>query len=241
MSKALVILSGGQDSTTCAAIACQQFDEVHAVTFDYGQRHAIEIESAESVARSLNLASHEIISMGRVLKGSSPLVSDTQLGTYDAPEQLPGGVEPTFVPGRNLLFMTIAANRAAVLGIRDIFTGLCQADYGGYPDCEQPFVDKMSDAISQGLWGEPGLMNIHTPLMDLSKADSIKLAMQVLGDHDFRSVFALTHTCYAGDKGGCGRCHACILRDKGFRDANVDDPLWEFRQTHSTSPCGAPV
>jgi len=229
MSKALIILSGGQDSTTCAAIACQQFDEVHAVTFDYGQRHAIEIESAEAVARSLNLASHEIISMGRVLKGSSPLVSDTHLGTYDAPDQLPGGVEPTFVPGRNLLFMTIAANRAAVLGIRDIFTGLCQEDFGGYHDCRAVFVTAMQTAIGEGFYGDPDYFTFHTPLMNLNKADSVKLAVTTIGGHDFRRLFSLTHTCYAGVKGGCGRCHACILRDRGFHEAGVDDPLWQLR------------
>jgi 7-cyano-7-deazaguanine synthase len=124
--------------------------------------------------------------------------------------------------------MTLAANRAAAWGIRDIFTGLCQADYGGYPDCEQPFVDKMADAISQGLWANREQLRFHTPLMDLSKAESVKLAAEVLGDK-FAEVFKNTHTCYAGVKGGCGKCHACILRDKGFRDAGVPDPLWVFR------------
>jgi 7-cyano-7-deazaguanine synthase len=229
MSKALVILSGGQDSTTCLAIARQQFDEVHAVTFDYGQRHGIEIESAIAIGRAMNVASHEIISMGRILKGASPLVSDSQLGQYDSPEQLPGGVEPTFVPGRNLLFMVIAANRAAAITIRDLFTGLCEADFGGYYDCRQDFVDAMNTAIGEGFYGEPDYFTIHTPLMNLSKADSIKLAVETMGGHDFRRVFALTHTCYAGVKGGCGKCHACILRDRGFRDAGVDDPIWAHR------------
>jgi 7-cyano-7-deazaguanine synthase len=229
MSKCLVILSGGQDSTTCAAIARQQFSEVHAVTFDYGQRHSIEIESAKAVAEYLNMASHEIIPMGRVLKGSSPLVSDNVLGTYDNPEQLPGGVEPTFVPGRNLMFMTIAANRAAVLGVKDIFTGLCQEDFGGYHDCRAVFVEAMQAAIGEGFYGDPDYFTFHTPLMHLNKADSVKLAVTSLGGHDFRRLFALTHTCYAGVKGGCGRCHACILRDRGFKEAGVDDPLWSLR------------
>lgn len=229
MSKALVILSGGQDSTSCLAIARQQFNEVHAVTFDYGQRHGIEIESAIAIGQAMNVASHEIISMGRILKGSSPLVSDNELGRYDSPEQLPVGVEPTFVPGRNLLFMVIAANRAAALGIRDLFTGLCEEDFGGYYDCRQSFVNAMNAAIGDGFYGEPDYFTIHTPLMHLTKADSIKLAIATMGEHDFKRVFALTHTCYAGVKGGCAKCHACILRDRGFRAVNVDDPIWEHR------------
>lgn len=228
MKKALVILSGGQDSTTCAAIACKQFDEVHAVTFNYGQKHEIEIDSAIAVGKSLGLASHEVISLGKVLKGSSPLVSDTPLGFYESAAELPGGVEPTFVPGRNLLFMTIAANRAAVLGIRDIFTGLCEEDFGGYFDCRAVFVDVMSKAIGEGFYGDPDYFTFHTPLMHLSKSASVNLAVDVLGSR-FNEVFELTHTCYAGVKGGCGKCHACHLRDRGFSEVGITDPIWKYR------------
>jgi 7-cyano-7-deazaguanine synthase len=228
MTKALVILSGGQDSTTCAAIACQQFSEVHAVTFDYGQRHAIELESAQSVSAALGIKHHEFIKVGPILASTSPLVSSNALGQYDSPDDLPGGVEPTFIPGRNLLFMTLAANRAAAWGIRDIFTGLCEEDFGGYFDCRQVFVDAMAAALGEGIWGEPDAFTIHTPLMKLSKAASVRLAVEVLGDL-FHEVFQHTHTCYAGVKGGCGKCHACHLRDRGFRDAGVDDPIWQHR------------
>lgn len=227
-SKCLVIFSGGQDSTTCLLQAKQQFDEVHCVTFNYGQRHAIELEGARAVAQAIGVASHEVITLGRVLKGTSPLVSDTALGHYDSPEALPGGVEPTFVPGRNLLFLTIAANRAACLGVRDLFTGLCEEDYGGYYDCRQVFVDAMQTAIGEGVYGDPAAFKIHTPLMHLSKAASVKLAVQLAGEQ-FESIFKHTHTCYDGIKGGCGTCHACILRDRGFREAGVDDPLWQLR------------
>lgn len=229
MTKALVVLSGGQDSTTCLAIAKQEFDEVHCVTFDYGQKHAIELESAIAVANFFDVTSHEIVRLGRVLSGTSPLVSDNPLGLYDDPAQLPGGIEPTFVPARNLLFLTIAANRAAVLDIQDMYTGLAQEDYGGYPDCRQSFVDAMQIALGEGIWGDPGAFTIHTPLMNLTKADSVRLAVTTIGGHDFQQVFALTHTCYAGVKGGCGKCHACILRDKGFVEAGVVDPLWQHR------------
>ena len=228
MSKALVILSGGQDSTTCAAIACQQFDEVHAVTFDYGQRHAIEIEAAQQVSFELGIKHHEFVKVGPILASTSPLVSSNTLGQYDSPADLPGGVEPTFIPGRNLLFMTLAANRAAAWGIRDIFTGLCEEDFGGYFDCRQVFVDAMATALGEGIWGEPDAFTIHTPLMKLSKAASVALAVEVLGDR-FAEVFKHTHTCYAGVKGGCGKCHACHLRDRGFNEAGVADPIWQYR------------
>jgi 7-cyano-7-deazaguanine synthase len=228
-SKALCVLSGGQDSTTCIALACQQFEQVHAITFDYGQRHLIELESAITIAKAFNLSSHEIIQLGPILKGTSPLVSDTPLGQYDSTAELPGGVEPTFVPARNILFLTIASNRAAVLGIKDIFMGVCEADFAGYYDCRQVFVDAMATAIGEGVWGNPDAFVIHTPLMHLTKAESVQLAVEVLGDR-FAEIMALTHTCYAGVKGGCGKCHACLIRDRGFTVAGVADPIWKFRQ-----------
>ena len=230
MSNALVVLSGGQDSTTCAAIAQQQHDRVSAIVFHYGQRHAVEIESARAVARELGLYDLEEIDLGPVLKSTSPLVSDTPLGQYDAPELLPQGIEPTFVPARNLLFLTVAANRAAAADVRDIYTGLCEEDYGGYPDCRRSFVDAMERAIGEGVYGEPDAVRIHTPLMRLTKSASVKLALEVLGDR-FERVFEQTHTCYAGIKGGCGKCHACILRDRGFREAGIVDPIWKYRRT----------
>lgn len=223
------MLSGGQDSTTCAALACQQFDEVHAITFNYGQRHLIEIESAIAIAKTLKLASHEIVEFGSILKGTSPLVSDNPLGQYNSTEELPGGVEPTFVPARNILFLTLAANRAAVRGIKDIFIGVCEADFGGYYDCRQVFVDAMATALGEGIWGNPTSFVIHTPLMQLTKAESVKLAVEVLDDR-FQEVFELTHTCYAGVKGGCGKCHACLIRDRGFSEAGIEDPIWKFRK-----------
>lgn len=229
-SKALCVLSGGQDSTTCAALACQQFDEVHAVTFDYGQRHAIELESAIAIAKALHLTSHEIIQLGPILKGTSPLVSNNPVEQYNSTAELPGGVEPTFVPARNILFLTLAANRAAVLGIQDIFIGVCETDFAGYYDCRQVFIDAMAQALGEGIWGKADTFTLHTPLMRLTKAESVMLAIQVLGDR-FQEIFELTHTCYVGTKGGCGKCHACLLRDRGFSQAGMLDPIWKFRST----------
>jgi 7-cyano-7-deazaguanine synthase len=228
-SSALVILSGGQDSTTCAAIACQTFDQVHAITFDYQQRHAVEIASAIAVAQALNLASHEICPIGSILKSTSPLVSTTPLGQYDSPADLPEGVEPTFIPSRNLLFLTLAANRAVCLATSNIYIGVCEADFAGYWDCRQRFIEAMAIAIGEGVYGQPDAFKIHTPLMALTKAASVKLAYDVLGDR-FAAIMGLTHTCYAGIRGGCGKCHACVLRDRGFREAGIADPIWQFRQ-----------
>ncbi|MEA5616724.1 7-cyano-7-deazaguanine synthase QueC [Cronbergia sp. UHCC 0137] len=226
--KALIVLSGGQDSTTCAAMACQAFDQVYAVTFNYQQRHSIELESAIAISQALGITSHEIIDLGPVLKGTSPLVSDNPVGEYNSAQELPTGVEPTFIPGRNILFLTIASNRAACLNINDIFIGVCQADFAGYWDCRQSFINAMSVALSEGIYGNQNAFKIHTPLMDLTKAESVKLAIDVLGDR-FESIMELTHTCYAGVKGGCGKCHACILRDRGFAEAGITDPIWKFR------------
>lgn len=227
-SKALVVLSGGQDSTTVAAIAARDFDEWHALTVNYGQRHAIEIASAAAVAQALGAASHETIELVQVLKSSSPLVSTNQIGQYDSADELPGGVEPTFVPGRNLLFMVLAANRAAALNCSHIYMGLCEEDFGGYPDCRQDFVDVMEVAIAEGFYAGEKLFKFETPLMNLTKSESVLLAKDVLGDR-FNAVMSLTHTCYKGERGGCGKCHACILRDRGFREAGVDDPIWKYR------------
>ena len=139
--RALVISSGGQDSTTCLFWAKQHFDEVFAVTYNYGQRHAIEIEAAKEVGVLAGVRKHFIVNVGPILVGSSPLVSSNALEQYKDMHSLPGGLEKTFVPGRNLLFLTLAANLAYTLGITDVVTGVCEEDSGGYPDCRQAFID----------------------------------------------------------------------------------------------------
>lgn len=222
--KCLVILSGGQDSTTCAAIARRDYDEVHSITFNYGQRHLVELQAATAIASALNFDSHEIIDLGPVLKGASPLVSSNAVGKYNDVESLPTGVEPTFVYGRNLLFLTIAANRAAVLGLTDVFTGVCQEDNAGYYDCTQPFIDQAQAAIGEAIAGNKDHLKIITPLMDLTKAESVLLAKEALGTR-FEEVMGLTHTCYDGVLGGCGKCHACLLRERGFKEAGIEDPI----------------
>jgi len=238
-TKALVVLSGGQDSTTCLFLAKYDFDEVHAITFNYGQRHAIELNSARKVAEMAGVASHEIITLeaqesdhsgiltsAKILKGTSPLVSDNELEQYEDHASLPGGLEKTFVPMRNQLFLTIAANRAYVLGCQNLVTGVCEEDFGGYPDCRQIFIDALQRACNLGTFtgedGALGSLKIHTPLMNTTKAGSVTFALQIKGCFD---ALAWSHTAYDGQYPPLGHDHATLLRAKGFEEANVPDPL----------------
>ena len=221
---ALVVLSGGQDSTTCLYWAKERFDKVHAVTFQYGQRHKREIDAAFKVGSMASVASHAFIDVPNVLESISPLTSGAALETYsdyDSMDKIIGDrVELTFVPMRNALFLTIAANRAIALGLRTLVTGVCQQDNANYPDCRSGFIAVQEETINEAL----GITDfkIHTPLMNLSKAESIKLAQELPGCMD---AMAYSHTCYAGEFPPCGKCHACVLRREGFLQAGVADPL----------------
>lgn len=219
------MLSGGQDSTTCLFWARQQFDKVHAVTFDYEQRHRREIEAAKAVAALAGVVSHEIIAVGPVLAGTSPLTDpDAELETYasfaEMDQVIGDRIEKTFVPMRNALFLTIAANRAAVIGAPNLVTGVCQQDNANYPDCRESFVGAMEEAINEALGSSA--IEIHTPLMHLTKAQSIKLAMQLPGCMD---ALAWSHTAYSGEYPPVTRDHASVLRARGFEEAGVPDPL----------------
>jgi 7-cyano-7-deazaguanine synthase len=219
-AKCLVILSGGQDSTTCLYWAKEHFHELHTVTFDYGQRHCIEIASAERIARLARAQSHETIDIRGLMKSTSPLVdTDNPVGRYESVEELPGGIEPTFIPCRNILFLTIAANRAVVKGIFDLVIGVSAVDYGGYPDCRPEFVRLQEEALRAGLEMD---MKVHAPLISMSKKDTVLLALTLPGCME---ALALSHTCYEGTSPPCGKCHACLLRLKGFQEAGVEDPL----------------
>lgn len=231
ISKALVILSGGQDSTTCLFWAKQTFAEVHAITFDYGQKHRIELDAARRVAAMADVASHEIVYVPGLLHGRSPLLDPSQrLETYadfDSMDKTIGDrVELTFVPMRNLLFLALAANRAICAEIRDLVTGVCQADNANYPDCRLTFVTKAQEAINSALGldrrGMGPQFAIHTPLMDLSKAESIALAETLPGCME---ALAYSHTAYDGAYPPTGKDHASVLRAHGFEEAGLPDPL----------------
>jgi 7-cyano-7-deazaguanine synthase len=228
--KALVVLSGGQDSTTCLAWAIAQGFDVHTITFDYGQKHAIEIASAFKVAKILGIppAKMELVQLGEgILAGTSPLVNRAvELEQYADHHSLPGGLEKTFVPMRNQLFLTVAANRAYVMGCNVLVTGVCQEDSGGYPDCRAVFINALQSTINHGTFtGEPGTLpplRILTPLMFLTKAQSVKLAMELPGCME---ALAYSHTSYDGAYPPVGHDHATLLRAKGFEEAGVPDPL----------------
>lgn len=223
---AIVVLSGGQDSTTCLFWALYLGFEVHAVTFDYNQRHAREIEAAKKVAQLAGVKSHEVIEMGPILKGASPLVSDNALEQYADHHSLPGGLEKTFVPMRNQLFLTIAANRAYVHNAEALVTGVCEEDYGGYPDCRSAFINMLAGACNLGTFtgedGAPAPLAIMTPLMRMTKKATVDLALILPGCY---AALAWTHTSYDGAYPPVGHDHATLLRAKGFEEANVPDPL----------------
>lgn len=225
-AEAIVVLSGGQDSTTCLYHAKELGYKIHAVTFHYEQRHQREIESAAVVAELAQVASHEIIHLGRILSGTSPLISNSDLEQYPDFHSLPGGLEKTFVPMRNQLFLTIAANRAYVKGCNVLFTGVCQEDFGGYPDCRRSFIDSLQLTCSLGSFtgehGAPDGLEIVTPLMYMTKRESVEYALQLRGCYE---ALAFTHTAYDGQYPPIGNDHATLLRAKGFEEAGVPDPL----------------
>lgn len=224
MPKALVVLSGGQDSTTCLYWALREGYEVSGVTFDYGQRHKIEIHAALQIAKMAGINT-EVVLLGPILAGTSPLTSGAELEQYKDFNSLPGGLEKTFVPYRNQLFLTVAANRAYVAGADVLVTGVCQEDFGGYPDCRRTFIDALEVTCSRGSHtgdGVPGPLRIITPLMDLTKAQSVKLAQSLPG---CMTALAYSHTAYDGAYPPVGKDHATLLRAKGFFEADVADPL----------------
>lgn len=228
--KALVVLSGGQDSTTCLAMAMRDFgrENVSAITFDYGQRHSIEVFAARTVAE-LSSIRHEVVEVSGILRGTSPLVDPSkEVDSYQDAASLPGGPEKTFVPMRNTLFLTIAANRAVDIALQHkepvmIYTGLSQEDYGGYPDCREEFLSAFRHALHAGL-DDPGIppVDITAPLLYLTKEKTVRLSESIEGA---RELLAWSHTCYKGEVPPCGHCHACLLRAKGFAEAGVTDPL----------------
>jgi 7-cyano-7-deazaguanine synthase len=225
---AVIVLSGGQDSTTCAFWARERFKELHTVTINYGQRHRRELDAAAAISERVGARTHEVIDVGPILKGTSPLTNaDEKLEQYANFDVLPGGLEKTFVPARNLLFLTLAANRAYVLGTNHMVTGVCQEDFGGYPDCRQVFIDAVEEALNEGYFtgkdGAPKGARIHTPLMFLTKAQSVDLALRL--GKDCYEALGYSHTSYDGAYPPTGKDHATLLREKGFFEAGVPDPL----------------
>ena len=234
-SSCVVLLSGGLDSTTCLALARAQGFSCHAVSVDYGQRHRFELDAAARVAKALGAASHRTIRLDFAGLGGSALTSDALAVPKDRdPQALAAGESPeipvTYVPARNLTFLSLALGVAEVLGARDLMVGVNALDYSGYPDCRPEFLRAFQ--VVAGLATRAGVEGrgtdefvVHAPLMRLSKGQIVQLALRLGVD------FGLTHTCYDPDPTtgrACGRCDACLLRAKGFAEAGIEDPLAEW-------------
>lgn len=231
MKKAVCLLSGGLDSATALACARRDGFSMYALTFDYGQRHRIELEAAARVARQLGAAEHRIFRLDLRAFGGSALTADIAVPKDRALLQPAAEIPVTYVPARNTIFLSIALAWAEVLSASDIYIGVNAIDYSGYPDCRPEFIrafEHMADlATRAGVEGRQRL-RIHTPLIQLSKAEIIRLGLQLGVD------FSLTHSCY--DPVGtlpCGHCDSCLLRRAGFAAAGVPDPL---RYADETAP-----
>jgi 7-cyano-7-deazaguanine synthase len=216
--KALVVLSGGQDSTTCLYWAIKRFgvDNVSSVTFDYGQRHRVELECAARVADDAGV-SNTLLPIDTFAALGGDALTDKAIdveGGVDAATGLPN----TFVPGRNLIFLTCAAALAYREGVANLVTGVAQTDYSGYPDCREGTITSLQHTLRLGMEFD---VTIYTPLMHLTKKETVELAR----DLGALPAMALTHTCYNGKRPPCGACPACELRAKGFAEAGVEDPL----------------
>lgn len=218
MNKALVVLSGGQDSTTCLYWAIDRFgqDAVSSVTFDYGQRHRIELDCAREIAAFAGVENTTLpIDTFAAIGGDA--LTDSAVSVESRPDS-DTGLPNTFVPGRNLVFLTFAAAFAYRQGIENLVTGVAQTDFSGYPDCREETMQALQSCLRLGMESN---VTIHTPLMHLSKKETVELA-QTLGG---LQAMALSHTCYNGVRPPCGECPACLLRAKGFDEAGVSDPL----------------
>jgi 7-cyano-7-deazaguanine synthase len=221
---AVVLLSGGIDSATVLAVARQQGFAAAALTFQYGQRHAVEIDAARRVARALEVARHEIVELDLRQFGGSALTGDVAVPKDRAPEEMAHGIPVTYVPARNTIFLAFALAWAEVLGANDIFIGVNALDYSGYPDCRPEYIaafQTMADlATRAGVEGGRRL-RIHTPLIALTKRQIIETGTALGVD------YALTSSCYDPSPAGaaCGRCDACVLRLKGFAEAGRHDPI----------------
>jgi 7-cyano-7-deazaguanine synthase len=223
--KAVCLLSGGLDSATCLAIARRDGFECYALSFDYGQRHRIELEAAACVAAHFSASEHRVVHIDLRAFGASALTDDQlPIPKHRSPSEMAHGIPITYVPARNTIFLAFALAWAEVLESSDIFIGVNAIDYSGYPDCRPEFItafERMANmATKAGVEGRTRI-RIHTPLIQLNKAQIVKLGAELGLD------FTLTHSCYDPDQGGrpCGHCDSCLLRLKGFEEAGLNDPL----------------
>jgi len=222
--KAVVLLSGGLDSSTVLAMAQGAGYEVYALSFRYGQRHSFELECATRIAERASVTRHVILDLDLSQFGGSALTDDIAVPKDRAESEMSGEIPVTYVPARNTVFLSCALGWAEAVGTGDIFIGVNALDYSGYPDCRPEYIEAfqaMANLATKG--GVEGTLpvTVHTPLIDMSKAEIIKRGLELGVD------YAMTISCYDPDETGaaCGHCDACQLRLKGFREAGLDDPV----------------
>ena len=223
MKRAVVLLSGGIDSTTTLAIAMAEGYEAYALSFDYGQRHQIEIEAARRVANSLGAKEHRIAKVDMRIFGGSALTDDRDVPKKRSETEIAHGIPITYVPARNTIFLAYALAWAEVIPTGHIFIGANAIDYSGYPDCRPEFIEAFETLANLGTKAgvEGARFRVHAPLIKFSKAEIIRKASQLSVD------LSLTHSCYDPSPEGlaCGECDSCLLRLKGFREAGIEDPI----------------
>lgn len=227
---AVVLLSGGLDSATTAAIAAAEGYSVHALSIDYGQRHRYELEAATRVAASVGVVEHRTAQIDLGGFGGSALTDDIAVPHGRSDEEMATGIPITYVPARNTVMLSLALGWAEVLGAADLFVGVNAVDYSGYPDCRPEFIETFerlanlaTKAGVDAADGKPGSrpMRVHAPLIKLTKAEIVRRGTELGVD------YGLTHTCYDPGESGvsCGQCDACVLRLRGFADAGLTDPI----------------
>jgi 7-cyano-7-deazaguanine synthase len=223
MKRAVVLLSGGLDSTTTLGIAIAKGYEAYALSFDYGQRHAIETQAARRVAASLGAKEHRVARVDLRVFGGSALTDDVAVPKRQSETEIAHGIPITYVPARNTIFLAYALGWSEVLRASDIFIGVNAIDYSGYPDCRPEFIEAFENVANFGTKAgvEGRRFHIHTPLIKFSKADIVRKAVELGVD------LSLTHSCYDPTPEGlaCGECDSCLLRLKGFREAGIKDPI----------------
>jgi 7-cyano-7-deazaguanine synthase len=233
---ALVVLSGGQDSTTALLWAKRQFHgDLYTISYDYGQRHQSELDAALEIADLVGVTSHVFFKVPPVLARTALAPDGDGAREEVSPTNGYLGLPSTFTPGRNAIFLTLAAAHAFRANAHHLVTGVCQTDFSGYPDCRRTFVDKLQDALVTGMeWP----LYIHTPIMWLDKKATVELA-RTFGSVAAKAL-AISVTCYHGLNPGCGECPACIIRERGFHAAGFEDPqraggTWRLRATPETA------
>ena len=223
MKHAVVLLSGGLDSATTLAIARSQGYETYALSFDYGQRHLRELEAARKIAKSLGAKEHRTVKIDNQIFAGSALTDDVDVPKSRSEEEIGSGIPPTYVPARNTIFLAHALAWAETIPAGHIFIGANAIDYSGYPDCRPEFIALFETLanVATKAGAEGARIQIHAPLLPLSKADIVRKAVELDVD------LSLTHSCYdpTPDGGACGKCDSCQLRLKGFREAGITDPI----------------